>query len=381
MSEPDFVGLFEELSKAENTAELTEGRMLRFLLRKVKPHVSRAEFEILMFIFDRTYTYGKTSEAITTKHFLEGVIWGDVLLHPPIALKRTQLFDSLKRLCDNVILIRKTDRRTNRTMYMLNPLWDQNFVVPRNVTSRNVTKELVRYSGQGSPAQRTSLSGPANTIEQEDSNMGIRTGAAVPQSVTDLLNNSLGKSKDARDRKKQKGNATAFSKIWEDAFRSAYPEEQYFAWRVTELASFKRALQRGAVPPTVAPAFIDFVVTEFPSVVSAHFAWMQKPPTIPNVLFVVKHIEKFYTAFRDKDDPNRKIRGRIQRAETPVVPAAGHDELKKLQQKLDAALAAQERAEREANSLKADAAQVSRKKIKQLVRKRPTSHPDAGSWD
>lgn len=383
MSDTDFVGLFEDLSRAENTADLSEGRMLRFLLRKVRPHVTPTELVVLMFIFDRTYTYGKVSEVISVEHFLNGVEWNGEVLAAPTGLKRSQLFDVLKRLCDNVIILRKTDKRSNRTLYMINPIWSPDFVLPsRNVTKRNITDQQVRKTGQGSPDKRTSLSGPPSAIEQEDSNMGNITGAAVPQSVTDLLSNTIAKHGAARDRQKAKGNATAYEKLWEDSYRAAYPEEQYFAWRVSDKAAFKRALQRGGVPATTVALFIDFVVSEFPSVVSSRFGWMRNPPSFPTPRFVIAHIETFYLAFKDKDDPNRKIRGAVARAApAPVLDLAGLEASKKLEQELAAEKAARVRAERERDELKTEKVVARKAAARKLVLKRPVRTEEFGGWD
>jgi len=387
MSEADIVGLFEDLSRVENTAELSEGRMLRFILRSVSPHISDGALRVLLFIFDRTYTYGKQAEVISIDHFLKGVKWNDEVLHPPIKVKRAMLYRHIKELSDNVIVLRNTDRKTHKTQYMINPLWTPNFVIP----ARNVTK--TKTLAQNSPTLSTIIDKPVYhsgqaclltdlSIEQEDNNMGNITGAALPHSLTDLVSNISAKTAAARQKRKEKGNATAFAKIWEDSFRAAYPEEQYFAWRVSELAAFKRALQRGKLPAPVIPGFIDFVVTEFPSVVSERFGWMRTPPTVPVVAFVTKHVEVFYRAYLDKDDPNRKVRGRVARAEKPEpVPAAGHDEVKKLQQKLDAERARRERAEREANALKDQKAQARRASAKKLVLKRPSRSAEFGDWD
>lgn len=388
MSDADIVGLFEDLSRVENTAELSEGRMLRFIMRSVSPHISDGALRVLLFIFDRTYTYGKTAEVISIDHFLKGVTWENTLLHPPIKTSRTALYRDIKELSDNVIILRKTDFRAHRTSYMINPIWSPNFVIPaRNVTK---AKSLAQNTGGlsqirdgGVPNTGQDNPVPETLREQEDSNMGNITGSAVPASLTSLVSNVSAKSADRRATKKGKGNATAFALIWQDAFKEAYPEETFFAWRVTELASFKRALQRGAIPQPVIPNFINFVVSEFSTVIAERFGWMRDPPSVPNVGFVVKNVEKFYQAFLDKDDPNRKVRGRIARGSAPEAPApaAGHDQLKKLQDQLDAERAKRERAEREANELKAEKSSAERKAVKRLVLKRKTSSPEFGEWE
>lgn len=384
MPNQELSDLVENISRASNDAEQTEARMIRFILREVSPEVSPSALRVLLFIFDRTYTYGKVAEHIPYRHFLEGVTWNDKLLHPPVDQSLATLKRSIKELCDNVIIIVSSDRKHHRTTYMINPLWVKHGKnVSRNVTQqKNKSRSMAHVRAEhGSPVSRPWLTRDL-AIEQEDSNMGNITGAALPHSLTDLVSNTSAKTAAARQKRKEKGNATAFAKMWEDSFRVAYPEEQYFAWRVSELAAFKRALQRGKLPAPVIPGFIDFVVTEFPSVVSERFGWMRTPPTVPVVAFVTKHVEVFYRAYLDKDDPNRKVRGRVARAEKPEpVPAAGHDEVKKLQQKLDAERARRERAEREANALKDQKAQARRASAKKLVLKRPSRSAEFGDWD
>jgi hypothetical protein len=365
----DVAGAVEAISKHFNSAEMTEGRMLRKILREVSPHIDEIQFRVLMFIFDRTYTYGKAEELIPMKHFTEGVRLGSgELLHPPLRASRATIYRAIQKLVDNVIIMRSNATGNSAAMYAINPVW-------RPPVSHR------RDSGVSRMRQQCLPQGTHNNIDINNTDtqqVALRASAREEDMSTAkerLLATVAGateKSKAARAKTKSKQNATGLMKIWEDAFIGVYPEETYFRWRTYEMSAFKKAVERG-VPANSIEEFVTFCVTAFDNVINEHFSWMKSKPTIPAVGFVTKHIAEFYQSFNDSKDPNRRLRGRIKRTEVKDAPT------NKVQ---DTAEVERLRKENEAlRSRLGERAVKKRSKLKQRVANRRTNDPEFGSWD
>jgi hypothetical protein len=373
----DVAGAVEAVSKHFNSAELTEGRMLRKLLREVGPYCNDVQFRVLMFIFDRTYTYGKTSEVIPMRHFTDGVRLGSgELLHPPIRRDRATIYRAIDFLVDNVIILRSQRSRSDSPTFAINPVWmpkvsqqcDKGVAAVRQETRVNATHNTNEYNIDDT----TQVALRASAREEDEMESARDRLLATVAGATE-------KSKAARAKTKNKQNATGLMKIWEDAFITIHPEETYFRWRVFEQSAFKKAVERG-VPAGSVEEFIIFCVTAFDNVINEHFSWMKSKPTIPAVGFVTKHIAEFYQSFNDSKDPNRKLRGRIKRETTNgKAPLADRP---KGTATADQAEVERLRAENAALKAKVGAKAGSRRlKLKRRIEQRPDSDPEFGSWD
>jgi hypothetical protein len=178
----------------------------------------------------------------------------------------------------------------------------------------------------------------------------------------------------SRDKRKAKLNATGLEKIWEDAFRTAYPDDIYFKWRQFEQSAFTRAVKRG-VPIALLPNFIQFCVASFDNVINSRFSWMKSKPAV-NVGFVTKHVAEFYAAFEDDRDPNRKIKRRIKES--------GDNGQTTVRGKQPSEEAELERLRIENAALKAKVGKTAVNKsnaIKRIIRSRPTASSEFGSWE
>lgn len=372
----DIGGAVEALTKSFNTAEMSEARMMRKILREIRPHVSEIELSVLLFVWDRTYAYGKTSEVIPMKHFLEGVSLGSgEMLHPPLRAGRRTIYRAIENLIANVIIIAGKTHRTATPTYAINPVWMPPLCHQRH---KLVSPAALACASRGTYNYKN------NNIRDTQQVARVRASASEDDmNPRDALLASVAaataKNRNARDKNKAKLNATGLEKIWEDAFIAVHPEETYFRWRRFEQAAFKKAVERG-VPATDLEALITFCVTSFDNVINEHFSWMKSKPAEPAVGFVTKHIAEFYQSYKDSIDPNRKLRGRIKRTEKPSetngqrvrgeIDQATSDEVRRL------------RAENEALKAKVgESASARRKTIKRLVHSRKPKDDEFGSWD
>lgn len=357
----------EALVRQYNTAEWSEARMFRKLMRVVSPHVSDHEFRVLMFIFDRTYTYGKVSEAIPMRHFVQGVMTGDgIIIHPPVGMQRSRVYECLQNLVDNVIILR-TARGNSAPLLAINPIWEP--------TVSGKLDSSVREAGQASPISRTHnyknitrKVAPAHTREANAIGKEMQAKDALMAAVAGATD----KTHAARDKRKRKLSVTGLEKIWEDAFNAAYPDDTFFRWRVFEQSAFSKAVQRG-VPRAMIDPFIQFAVSNFDNVINQHFAWMKTKPTV-GVGFVTKHIAEFYQAFSDDRDPNRKIKRRVREA-APAQPKV----IDNADQTAEVAALKAQVATLEARV--GSQALEKRASTKRLIRRRPTSSREFGKWE
>lgn len=364
----------EALVRDHNTAELTEGRMLRKITRDISPWVSDFELRVLLFIFDRTYTFGKASEVIPIDHFLNGVRLGTgEILHPRINASKRSVYRALQNLIDNVIILRGKKHKTATPSYAINPVWTPDLcqhrhkLVPQVAQvgagsgTSNINNRYVTHEGeQVAPAQAR----VANAVEDHMNDPRDRLAATIAAATE--------KSHAARGRQKSKLNATGLEKIWEDAFREAFPDDTYFRWRQYEQSAFKKAVERG-VPRELLSEFIAFCVTSFDNVINEHFKWMKSRPTLPNVGFVTKHIAEFHQSFDDSRDPNRKVRARIRSAPEPKEPKRvrpapqNNQEVASLRQ--------------EVSTLKARLGEAKGTRRRKLIRNRRREDDEFGRWE
>jgi hypothetical protein len=367
----------EAVSKHFNSADMTEGRMLRKIMREIRPHIDEIDLSVLLFIFDRTYTYGKQAEGIPTSHFLNGVKTASgELLHPPLRCSRSSLFRSIKKLIANVIIVSGKTHRTGTVTYAINPAWVPPFSVTQTLAS---VRGGLASVNTGLTSVRAGTHNSIDNNRHDVQQVALRASAREEDMTTAkerLLATVAGataKNKAARTKTKNKQNATGLMKIWEDAFIGIHPEETYFRWRTFEQAAFKKAVERG-VPSDHVEDFIIFCVTAFDNVINEHFSWMKSKPTIPAVGFVTKHIAEFYQSFNDSKDPNRKLRGRIKRTEVTDAP-----------KKADANERAEvERLKAEVASLKSklgEKAGSRRLKLRKRIANRPDADPEFGTYD
>lgn len=376
----------DDLIRATNTPEISESRMFRKIMREMAPWMTVHELHVLMWIFDRTYTYGKTFERIPMDHFLNGVWLGQERIHPPVGLKKSRLYECLQTLLENVFIIQSKRHRTDIPSYAINPVW-QPSAKYRHGDYSGIPDKLLRDTGHTTPGCETINK---RNIEKRDIQQvaPALTRDAMPAPEDGMFEPkerlkaqvaaALQKTGAARDKRKGKASATGYMKIWQDAFNEHYPDDTFFAWRVYEQSAFKKAIARG-VPAEAVTDFINYVVEHFAQVLNGPLVWMRSKPTLPEVGFVTKHIDKFYQSFTDHRDPNRRLRRRISEvkpAPKPKTKVRNRED----QQEIEALRA-------EVASLKNSNARLAsgrRRKVKKLIKAPPKAgrgDKEFGRWE
>lgn len=366
--------LDEAFSRADNTMEMTEGRVLRVLTDVLLPVLSPPEFVIAVFIFRRTWMYGKPVERIPMSHFTHGIYSGDECIHPGVGMSRTQVYEHISRLVENVYILRSSDHPSAAPSYGINPM-----LMVSGKPDRGVRKTGQGVSGipdyKYKNNKREIINRRARSRVREDESVTMPTpkeaALAAMESVTK-------RHTEARGKAKAKDNATAYAKIWHDQFKITFPDDRWFAWTVAQLAAFRKALDRGKIPSPEREAFITFVVEHFTATVGERFAWMQSRPALPNPAFVTKHIALFWQAFEDDRDPNRKVKARISR-----FSKTADDEAPPIVSPQPDVTAELERLRNENAALKLKDSQRNIKARKKLIRPKPraeTGDDEFGQW-
>jgi hypothetical protein len=368
----DTASAVETIVRHYNTPDLSEARMFRKIMREMRPYLNEIQMLVLLFVFDRTYTYGKTSEVIPMRHFLNGVTTGDgVVLHPPIKKDRATIYRALDFLVDNVIILRSQNSRNSAPTLAINPVWvpqvshqrDSSVASVRQQVGCNATlnnKNITHEYEQVAPAHTRDAIPCQEEVQMSEAADRLRAAVA----------GATEKSHAARDKRKRKLSPTGLEKIWEDAFRDAYPDDTFFRWRIYEQSAFAKAVGRG-VPRNEVQAFIDFCVRSFDNVINVKFAWMKSKPEC-NVGFVTKHIAEFYQAFEEDRDPNRKLKRRIREAPVRQAP---------VKETNDAEVSALQARIKELEAKVGQRSLAKSEKRKRLNRQRPTSSREFGKWE
>jgi DNA-binding transcriptional ArsR family regulator len=376
-------------------------QVLRQLKQEGADLFTRREHAVIDFVFCRTYMFSKRSERISRSHFLKGVYAKDgQLIAAPCGLSANTLEHALTALEKKGALLRAMDAG-KITVFSLNPIWSahafrlrlkakickeaskkqvdppQNLgvhppqklgVVPTpKIGDHNIQNKINRFEGRA-------RSGAIGQQEENSVTMAIKDDLlAVATSATE-------KHHAARDRKKQRGNATALLKCWEAAYIEAYPDDRWYPWRTYEIAAYRKALVR-CVPQADWIEFTDFAVQSFKDVITTRLRWMCSPPQLPTVGFVIKHCDSFYEAFLDRRDPNRRSRARLARATSGQQPEPVPDTV----EPFSAALAAENEALKkrlaDAETKLAQTRRTEHAKAKKLfTTRKPKRDPEFGEW-
>ncbi len=274
------------------------------------------EYRVLLFIYNRTYLWGKAEDWIAEKQFLQG-IKGYI---SPLQMSRTVLYRALNTLQEKGILHKRQEGgKRGPTFYSINHDWQiADHVSPEILNS--VVGDTYMYRGRDTTVRELTLRDNTGCARERAQGLEGNENMGAIDNVKSAVAAATNKQKLARDKRKAKLNATALQKIWEDAFRATYPDEKMFAWRSYELPAFRKAMDRG-VPTDDIQNFVTFCVAEYDNVIANHFSWMASVSKTPSVSFVIKHVDKFFEAFEIDRDPNRKLRLRLNReaAKAPVA--------------------------------------------------------------
>lgn len=118
-------------------------KAFRHVMREYAQYLSGNELAVLLFIVDRTYSYGKHAEVIPARHFLEGVWSGDECIHGPLNMVGKTLTDCLKSLREKGYIVAQRKGNTPTAYYVELGLRPSNVVrlPPRRKRKRNTGRK------------------------------------------------------------------------------------------------------------------------------------------------------------------------------------------------------------------------------------------------
>ena len=103
----------------------TAGEVFRLIYRDMKPKlINCAELDILLFIYDRTWSFGKPAEVIPYRHFTDGIHLSGTgrYIASPLMCGRSTLIKSLQRL-ERAGMIARRRIMSGEYAYTINTSW------------------------------------------------------------------------------------------------------------------------------------------------------------------------------------------------------------------------------------------------------------------
>jgi hypothetical protein len=313
--------------------------IFQWLMRSCAIHLSGSQLSVTMFIFDRTYGWGKTSEVITYDHFLNGIPSDDPEkpYAGPLKMARATLTAALSELIEMGLVM--TEKMPNRGLikYGINTEWVP--PVPKKNKSQGKPKRSKELQNQQTSVDSTSskielepvqkLDCSSSEIElgsvqklalkkSKEKNRKVKKGKgrtpeplahaeSLPEeSIEERIARASSANAAARRSCLLKWSSVSASVAWEDAIARFWPDEPRFTTIKAQgyaLHHYGKKWIGAGSGRTVASwlEYLDWVVSRWSIVRAEHFGWMHDgSPAVPAIGFFVKFAAKFEQAYEQK---------------------------------------------------------------------------------
>ncbi len=328
----------EHASKVEGRFEKST-LTFQWLMRSCAIHLSGSQLSVTMFILDRTYGWGKSSEVITYDHFLCGIPSDDPEKpHAgPLMMARATLAAALRKLIEMNLVM--TENMPNRGLikYGINPGW----VPPVHKTNKSLGKPKrleklpnLQISDDSSsskielePVQKLDCSSSEIELgsvqklalkKSKEKNRKEKKGKgrtpeplahaeSLPEeSIEERIARASSASAAARRSCLLKWSSVSASVAWEDAVARFWPDEPRFTTIKTQGYALHRYGKKwiAAGPDRTVTSWLEYLnwtVSHWSIVRTEHFGWMHDgSPAIPSISFFVKFAAQFEQAYEQK---------------------------------------------------------------------------------
>jgi len=300
---------------------------LEILYQKIHPHLSPAESMVLNFIYMRTYKWGKVSEHISFKHFLEGIFTheGESLL-AGLNMSRRTLGTCLNSLKDKGVIFatehKKNNGQDDMSEYRMNMEWTSMLKMPKRLkTSGNPEKNGGCKSCQGG-VQNLPEGGakfaPLKYINKIHKDKQVERQAEPAHTEEDILSaisTAKGRATASRLKKVERARSNPQSvaslfTVWEHALRTHFPDypvvQPWTRKQLGQMADFRTAFGKSNTGASVA-AFVEFCVQHWRRIGVLQFANLKNGsfPLYPDIGFLMGMKRGFLTSFADNDFAGR----------------------------------------------------------------------------
>lgn len=318
----------QDVAFAANDPRSKYWRMFKLIDRGMAFHCDPVEYRILLFVLERTYAFGKEREHIPEYHFLHGVEGPTGMLHAPINIGRSKLYDSIKKLQSKGMLYIIRQGTRSAPIYVLNSGWSFDNVskgrgmssinMPKNKRDKSATRTNQSVIRTNLSAERTNESAIRTPNITTDINHRLQPSVL---SAREAIQQATVKNADARARQKVKDTASAILKHWQDTWAEAYPDDPPVAVLEKEVFALRQALKRIPVAEHRIPMLV-WSIQNYREVIKTKFSFMLKGGRHdrPHAFTLVSRISDFYASYLDAISPNRKLDRRIRETSTEQTP-------------------------------------------------------------
>lgn len=183
---------------AKSSFDSSRAGVMQKILREWKTGLTPQEWEIVLFVYDRTYGWDKIEEAIPWRHFLNGMKSEGVTYAYPLFQKQTSLFHALKSLETKGVMRVSKEQILASHVYELNTDWSpvgwERKLAPISDPPLRETKSLPWPQPARGPSPREDIS-PSRGLGP------LRGAENTPSQAEELrirkLNNTKGNSRTA----------------------------------------------------------------------------------------------------------------------------------------------------------------------------------------
>lgn len=410
------------------------GLTIQWLLRECSHHLTGTQIQVALFIADRTLGWGKTSEVITHRHFLEGIrdqetgAWYAGI----VAMTRKTLVAAISTLTKMGLVVVKKVRAF--TSYSLNPIWSaslstqpttdmglatpkrlqtlqtpENRPLPTSLTENGRDREweslppkvaIITTTGWESLPSKKSKEKKGKVknafpTEKREANSSPNEELEA-DSLDDLLSATSERSRIARGHRLSKWTtATAFA-IWTDLEKKHHSGITHF----TTTKANRHALTQYGKKWIAANKstenwmiYLEWCIANWSLIRSEQLAWMRDAPVQPCMPFFVRNSDRFELAHEEKAtfEAMSKMSLRDREVERRVIKGVPRDLAEKEVDERNGLSDERERLERAASAIKSsdmaeygrqrEAEATERRKQRWAEAKKLTTPAEKGTFD
>jgi hypothetical protein len=279
---------------------------LKILNLNILTHLSSAEAKVLMFIWHRTVYWGKTSEYIPRRHFMDGV--GEVAA--PVGVSLRGLINALASLEKSGVL-KRWKAGNGGSYYSINFAWELPMLrEPKNPKGR-ATGTLKEPKNRG--CKNCTGTGAKTAPHKYENNKyellkeGSAPSGARPDDLQDSINRATAKSRERKAAKLAKASqyetAGGLERLWAAEVATRFPDADYTAWTVKDFGMVSKFRKNfSATQGSKTWPFFQFIIEHWQRIGVLYFSWMKNDlfPAYPDVGLVLKFKKQFLHAFTDE---------------------------------------------------------------------------------
>lgn len=295
---------------AEASKEDTALRVYQRCIRVWSADLTPFEFMVAMQIIDRTLGWRKTRMSASVPRMMDGD-----KVYSGMKIGKTAFFAALSSLEKKGVIARHPHPEGKQIrVYSVNPGW-----TPAMLNMPKRLKNGAQTSSPDEPDQFAKRTGPvreANTREYsqgEHSQENVDDGGPVPgtptnRSADEIVRGAMADARSLRRAPTRKlttlpAKADAAQRAWRAGIEEAFPTGGMTAWSQREVAMVKSKIRGWNDRRTEFHDFIGWCALNWALVCRKQLGWMtkRKPPTTPDIGFLLSFIDQFQEAFADKD--------------------------------------------------------------------------------